>query len=156
MFSKAMLFIVGTFGLRLLIQGIFTQMRQKFMTIWNILLLVPYLSFAVIGQLPHQHNHQHIYQHEHQLNSTPVTSLCAHLASPNDSSLFSIQRNKGVDGSHCPICIIQAALSTCASISQPQFRFPVAQITETSASSHLLSRVLPALHSSRAPPPLLG
>lgn len=117
------------------------------MTIWLMLLLVPYLCFTVIGELPHQHGHP---------DRSHTASLHALCSSPLGTSWITNEGGEDNDGSHCPICIVQAAFSACASVSVPQYCLPVTQTPETAIFRVCIIRTLPILLPSRAPPELLS
>ncbi len=118
-------------------------MLRSFKKIWLLLFLFPYLFFAVIGGVPHQHGHNNHAQ-PFSLRTTGFQS--------GNTSWVAVHNNDINDNDQCALCIAQSTLSACASFSLPHYSLPVIQTDETLGYRVILSRYNPSLFSSRAPP----
>jgi len=104
-------------------------------TIWLLLLLLPYLGFAVVGELPHQHGAHHPL-------SRSLTAGCGQQMAAVDVD----------DCDLCPICQVQVAMAASASLAVSLFVLPMAEHPSTDLSHGTAPRILAQLSSSRAPP----
>ena len=107
-----------------------------------VLLVVPYLCFAVIGEMPHEHG-------QSGSSSLPY-SVAAGLT--NIEHPCHTVGNIDIAGGQCPLCLAQASLSACASPSMPVYLLPGMVLTQSMAGNALTIRTLLLATSSRAPP----
>ena len=112
-----------------------------FLTTWCLLLLLPYLGYAIIGELPHSHHHE---------GASPTT-VRSTLPMPAHQAVLTTDDCDDPD--HCPLCQTYAAFSSCAAVFVcPWSLFPPVATYRINTYQHLITRILLSSTSSRAPP----
>ena len=125
-------------------------MRRLTATIWCLLLLIPYLCGAVIGEIPHVHNHCQ-GQALLTLNVQTHTLVFAEAGVVTDAG-ESVRLSSNAANDDCPLCRLNAVIAAGAipAISLPSLP-PVSHL-QTAHIPALRTPVTPALRNSRAPP----
>lgn len=123
-------------------------MHKRLSTIWLALFLLPYLCFAVIGDLPHMHGrHGGFVPTSHAVfASEALTGSAMVLDLGSDEN----------DPAHCSICQVQAAFSACASTIISPCTVPIIASPVIANAQYLTARSILTLSASRAPPTSLS
>ncbi len=114
---------------------------RRYSTTWLVLCLLPYLCFALIGELPHQHGHG-------------AASACRRTLTATTPGMTLTAADNDCD--HCPLCEAQAAFGACAALPIVHLVVPVTCTPRIIVHRALAQRHLAPLTASRAPPASLS